>query len=75
MKGQKFLIHFRRKDKSANCCISFFTTLPESYPDYTLWSMAVRRSSDYLKEDLDKDTWEVASITAIDPDQEGGDDQ
>lgn len=63
---QKFLIRYRRKDRSAFHTIEYETSLPTSYPDHALWSLAVRHASVYRQSDLDNDTWEIEAITILD---------
>lgn len=70
---QKFLIRYRRKDRSAFFSTEYETSLPASYPDHALWSLAVRHAAVFRQSDLDNDTWELEAIIVLD--QEGSDDQ
>lgn len=63
---QNFLIRYRRKDRSAFFTTEYKTSLPASYPDHALWSLAVRHAAVFLQSDLDSDTWELEAITVLD---------
>lgn len=69
---QKFLIRYRRKDRSAFFTTEYESSLPVSYPDHALWSLAVRHAAVFRQSDLDNDTWEIEAITVLD---QGGSDE